>query len=102
MEGDAAIRERVLRVARDALSLNLEDEDTAGALRLDELAGIDSMAALEFLLALENEFGIRLEPDEIELDLLADLPRLVRFIGGKIAAPDPGGFPDSGTADPSR
>lgn len=102
MERDTEIRERILRVLRETLSLNLGAEDMAGALRLEELAGLDSMAALEFLLALEKEFGIRFDPEVIELDLLVDLPRLVRFIGDRIAAPDPRGFSDSSAGEPSR
>jgi len=100
VERDAEIRERILRVLREALALNLREEEMAGALRLDELTGLDSMATLEFLLALEKEFGIRFDPKAIELDLLADLPRLVRFIGDRIASPDRRGFMDSGGGKP--
>jgi len=89
MERNADIRRRVLQVLRDSLSVNLSEEEMAGAVRLEELFGMDSMAALEFLVGLEREFGVRFAPEQIEFDLLKDLPRLVRYIAERMPAPDP-------------
>jgi acyl carrier protein len=83
MAHDTDIRHRVLRVLRSSLSLNLSEEEAGGADSLDAFFGMDSMATLEFLVALEKEFGVRLEPDEIESGLLRSLSRLTRYLAEK-------------------
>ena len=42
----------------------------------DEITSLDSMAVLEFAIGLEREFGITIEPEQLQLSFLRDLPRL--------------------------
>ena len=74
------IEQRVRRVLRDALSLNASDEELARVKRADDLLGLDSIATLEFALALEKEFGITLDPASLDPEVFADLSRLCAHI----------------------
>lgn len=74
------IDERVRRVLRESLSLNVSDRHMAGVRRADDLLGLDSIATIEFALALEREFGITLSPESLDPDVFADLSRLCAHI----------------------
>jgi acyl carrier protein len=58
---------------------------------LDEVIGMDSMAVLEFVAGLEQEFGVRFPPADLELDLFRSRPRLVAYLE-RFPGP-PGGAP---------
>jgi len=45
--------------------------------------GLDSVDALELLVALEKEFGMSLETHEVDRSALASVASLARFIGGR-------------------
>jgi len=45
------------------------------------------MAVLEFVVGLEKEFGIAIEPEQLELAILKDFPKLAGYIAGRIARP---------------
>jgi acyl carrier protein len=47
---------------------------------LSEIAGVDSMAALAFVAAVEKEFHIVIEPELLELDFIEDLTRLSAYV----------------------
>lgn len=61
------IDERVRRVLREALALNASDQELAGVQRADDLLGLDSIATIEFALALEREFGITFDPESLAI-----------------------------------
>jgi len=46
MARDTEVRQRILKVLKDSLSLNLGEEEMAGVDSLDALFGMDSMATL--------------------------------------------------------
>jgi acyl carrier protein len=48
--------------------------------RLDEVTAADSMLLVELVMILEEQFGIRFEPDDIDAELLCDLDRLTEFV----------------------
>ena len=48
--------------------------------RLDEVTAADSILMVELVLALEEHFGIRFDPDNINAELLCDLDRLTAFV----------------------
>ena len=75
--------DRVRGVFRDSLGLNLDDTDLTGAARLDELVGFDSAAAIVFVAALENEFGITLEGDRLNLEFLGDPRQIASYIDNR-------------------
>lgn len=72
---------RIRRVLIESLSLEMDEGEISYAEKLDEVTGLDSMAVLEFLAALEKEFGVVLDPEHLELDSLKDLNRLAAIIG---------------------
>jgi len=71
---------RIRRVFIESLHLNLTAEDLPYEHKLDEAAGLDSIAVLEFVAAVEKEFGIEIESEFLEIDFLRDLPRLASYI----------------------
>lgn len=76
---------RIRRVFVEGLQLNLSAEDLNYGHKLDEFAGLDSLAVLEFVTALEKEFGITMEPELLRLDFVRDLPQLAAYIEQRTA-----------------
>ena len=74
------ILSRLRGIFVESLGLNLPQEEVRGVTRLSEIAGIDSMAALSFVAAVEKEFHIVIEPEMLELDFIEDLPRLAAYV----------------------
>jgi acyl carrier protein len=72
--------DRIRRVFVESLGLNLRPKDLPYESKLDEAVGLDSIAALEFVTALEEEFGFEIEPEFLEIDFLRDLPRLASYL----------------------
>ena len=48
--------------------------------------GLDSIDALELVLGLEQEFGIKVDNEEVGVRAFASVDALARFIEGKMAA----------------
>ena len=48
--------------------------------------GLDSVDALELVVALEKEFGIRIENHEVGKDAFASVGALAAFVDGRLAA----------------
>ena len=72
--------DRIRRVFIESLRLNVKEEDLPYEEKLDDAVGLDSIAVLEFVAALEKEFGIEIEPGLLEIDFVRDLPRLASHI----------------------
>jgi len=72
--------ERLRRLASSSLNLNLSAEEVAALTRLDEVTGFDSLTVLEFVSAVEKEFGLTFEASELRRDFLANLPALAEYI----------------------
>jgi len=75
----------VKKVLRDALGLG----DRAGALNassglLGSLPEFDSMAVVNVLAALEDEFGISVNDDELSADVFATVGSLAEFVARKL------------------
>jgi acyl carrier protein len=79
------IERRVRKVLVEALALNASAPETARVKRADDLLGLDSIATLEFALALEKEFGITLDPESLDPEVFADLSRLCAHIERRLA-----------------
>ena len=75
--------ERLRRVADLSLNLNLSPLELDSLIRLDEFAGLDSLTLLEFIGAVEKEFGVTLGEEELQMEVLADLPVLAERLAGK-------------------
>jgi acyl carrier protein len=75
-------------------SLNLEgvtpesigDDDPL----FDGTLGLDSIDALELVVAIEKKFGIKVKSDDVDRSSLATVASLVRFVEGQLGArPEP-------------
>lgn len=78
------VLQRLRQSAVRALNLNLSADELAPLTRLDEVAGIDPLSILEFVSAVEKEFGITLGEDQLRSSFLANLPELAEHIGGRL------------------
>ena len=74
------VRDRIRRVFIESLQLNIRENELSYADKLDEVAGLDSIAVLEFVTALEKEFDISFEPEMLTIDVVGDLNRLVDYV----------------------
>jgi len=88
---------RIKRVFVDSLHSNVREEELPYEQMLEEAAILDSVAVLEFVTAVEKEFGITLETELLEFDFLRDLSVLALYIEQRIQA-HPGA--ESGGAAP--
>ncbi len=71
---------RIKRVFVDSLHSNVRDEELPYEQMLEEAAILDSVAVLEFVMAVEKEFGIQLETEFLEFDFVRDLSVLALYI----------------------
>jgi acyl carrier protein len=76
---------RIRRVFIDSLHLNLGEEDFSYETRLDESVGLDSVAVLEFVTALEREFGITFESKMLTVNAVRDLKALTAYVDRRTA-----------------
>ena len=77
---------RLRRLLTEVLGLKpgQADEFTADTGLFGHLPELDSMAVAGLLTELEDRFGIMIEDDEIDGDLLADYGSLLAFVETKI------------------
>lgn len=76
---------RIRRVFIDSLHLNLREEEFSYQAKLDESVGLDSVAVLDFVTALEREFGIEFEPEMLTIELVRDLKELAVYVDERVA-----------------
>ncbi len=74
------VLQRLRHLADSSLNLNLTAGELATLTRLDEVAGFDSLSVLQFLAAVEREFGLTFQASELRAGFLADLPGLAAYI----------------------
>jgi acyl carrier protein len=84
--------DRIHKVFAESIPVSAGEEDLPHELKLDVAASLDSIAVLEFMTAVEQEFGIELEPEFLEFDFLRDLPALAAYLEDRMK-----GQPDSET-----
>jgi acyl carrier protein len=81
----AATQDRIKRLIVDSLNLEgmkpemIEDE----APLFGEGLGLDSVDALELVVALEKEFGIKIKSQEIGREVFSSVSTLSEFIAGR-------------------
>jgi acyl carrier protein len=83
--------DRIRRVFIDSLHLNLREEDLHYEDKLDESVGLDSVAVLDFVTALEKEFQITFEPEMLTIDLVRDLKELTAYVDERVVRSVPDG-----------
>lgn len=79
--------ERIRTVLAESLHLNQNGKGLSYEEMLDEAVGLDSIAVLEFLTAVEKEFGIKLESALLEFEFLRDLAALASYIEDRLRRP---------------
>jgi len=77
-------RERIRAVFANSLGLNSWDEELTYEQILDKATSLDSIAVVEFLVAIEKEFGVKLEPAVIEFEFLRDVSALASYIEDRL------------------
>lgn len=84
---DETILPRLQRLAAEVLELDLPDHELGTLTRLDEMMGLDSIAVAVFVVAVEKEFGVALDGDELKRETIANLPLLAERIAHHLAFP---------------
>jgi acyl carrier protein len=85
---DTELKDRIKRLIVDRLKLETEPSDIADDQPLfGEGLGLDSIDALELVLGLEQEFGVKIEDEEVGGEALASVDALAAFVRDKSAAP---------------
>jgi len=87
---------------KDVLVRSLGIETSAETLNastplLDSLPELDSLAVIQLVYGLEDQFGLTINDDEISADIFETLGSLARFIDGKLLTKRPA--PSGSTAD---
>lgn len=82
-QGLERIAQEIRQVMAESLGLRLEASDLGSANHLTEAVAMDSVAVLQFVVALERHFGIRIEEQWLDLDKLGDLAALAAYIEGR-------------------
>jgi acyl carrier protein len=83
MSGD--IKTRVRKVLSGSLLRDIDTQNLGGDTPLlDYGVGVDSVSRLEFLVALEEEFGIRLDEAEITPDFFDTVDSISDYIAKRV------------------
>src|SRR5262249_40595954 len=83
--GQADTLKRIRAIFVESLELNLGEDESRSVTRLSDIAGVDSMAVVLLVAAVEKEFHIEIELERLELDFLEDLPRLAAYVDARVA-----------------
>ena len=87
---DTELKERLKRLIVERLKLEVEPSEIGDSDPLfGEGLGLDSIDALELVLGLEQEFGVRIEDEEVGGEALASVESLADFVREKSAAGEP-------------
>jgi acyl carrier protein len=82
------ISRRICIVFVSALELNMDPDDPSFPDDLGSVAGLDSLAVLEFVTGLEEEFQFRIEPERFKMEFLSNLKELTDYIAECISRND--------------
>jgi acyl carrier protein len=81
-EGD--LKARIKRILVDRLRLEVAPEEIGDATPLFGTGlGLDSIDALELVLGLEQEFGVKIEDEEVGAQALSSVNALAEFVQAK-------------------
>lgn len=71
----------ILEMLREQVGLDDEAIATlAEKGRLNELTAVDSLLMVDLVVSLEDRFGIRFDPEDIDAELISDIARLAAFV----------------------
>jgi len=81
---DTELKEKIKRLIVDRLKLEMEPSEIGDADPLfGEGLGLDSIDALELVLGLEQEFGVKIEDEEVGAEALSSVDSLAQFVQEK-------------------
>lgn len=80
MNETSQIAHRVKKVIVKSLELDIEPHEIADDESLFEGIGADSIAALEIVFALEEEFGIDVDDEDLRVELFDSVAAMSRYI----------------------
>jgi acyl carrier protein len=80
MTAKESAKNRIRRILIDSLELDLKEDEIESGVNFDELFGLDSIAVIEFLIALEKEFSITIESERLTSRSLRNLDGLAAYI----------------------
>ncbi len=73
--------EKIRRLVVGKFNLDIEPQDISAEQSLIELGvGVDSVSTLEFIMELEEEFGVSIDESEVNLGVLETVESLSEFI----------------------
>ena len=75
---DSSIHTRLLAVINDVFRRRLTTEEFARASRVDELVDVDSLTLINFVMGVEEEFGVDLIAEEHDREFFMNIDRLAR------------------------
>lgn len=74
-------RETILNMVCEQVGLDGEASQTLRARgRLDELTAVDSLLMVDLVISLEERFGIRFDPADVDPELVGDITRLAAHV----------------------
>jgi len=90
MPNDATTSQRIKRLLVDKLHLDgLKPESIEDEMPLfGDGLGLDSVDALELVVALEREFSLRIQSHEVGREAFGSVATLARYIDGRLATAD--------------
>ncbi|MCX5719468.1 MAG: acyl carrier protein [Nitrospirae bacterium] len=74
------INNRIKKVIMHSLELNLHEDDFLNIKNLDELFGMDSVAIIELVIGLEQEFKIEIHPEYLNSEIFKNMDTLTAYI----------------------
>lgn len=81
------LRDRVKRLIVDRLKLEIDPASIDSAAPLFGAGlGLDSIDALELVLGVEQEFGVKIEDQKVGAEALASVDALSEFVAAKLSA----------------
>jgi acyl carrier protein len=84
------MNKRVAALVCQVKKYSVTPEQVLASDNLIEDVGIDSLEMIELLLAVENEFGIRIDFDRLEVTDLNSITGLAGFVAKQQRSPDAG------------
>ena len=77
--------ERIVTVIKELKAEDMPDVAFTDRTNLVEDVGLDSLQTINLVLQLEDEFGIEIDFDEFDYELLLEFGKLVEYIEQKVA-----------------
>lgn len=82
---EAILRARIKKVLVEGLALHgLEPQTIQDQVSLQEELGLDSVDALELVLGLEQEFGVKIQGKGLDRETFASVESLARFVRARL------------------